>query len=318
MQNQITLSIGVFSFNHQKWLTGVIQGILDQQCQYPFEIIILDDASTDGSQAIINDCVAKHPDVIRSVINVKNQGPVLQAKQFLNLALGKYLCWLDADDCWTYKHKLLHQIDFLEHHPDYSGCFHDASIVSEAPHNSSGDEYVMRFHDQWRSYSQFNVYKADFFPWDALMRKIIPTASLVFRKTEMGPFFEKFNGQKLSISWAAHLWILKSGKFRYFNEVWSEYRDHPEGFSKKHSLIDFKVNNIKILELYLEDEYYCHLKKDVYKALVQEYFHLLSLPDIGKTSAENFNNYVNAHKKYSKLAFKAEHEYFLKNYKEKN
>jgi len=312
--DQCLLSVGVFSHNHQAWLPKVFEGILSQNTDFAFEVIVLDDASTDASAEIISEQARLHPEQIRMVLNCKNQGPVLQAQQFISMAQGKYLCWLDADDCWTYPEKLQRQIDFLEKNPEYSGCFHDAAIISEMPAGAENGEYEMRFHQHWKTYSQFNTYQPDFFPWDALQRKIIPTASLVFRKTELTPFFQKFSCFQLSISWAVHLWLLKTGKFRYFNEVWSEYHDHPEGFSKKYSLIDFKINNIMMLEVFREDEYYCHFAKDVYKALTQEYFHLLSLPDIRTVNKAAFRKYLKAYEKYAKLATKTEITYFRKQF----
>ena len=212
---------------------------------------------------------------------------------------------------WNAPEKLKRQLEFLDRHPDYAGCFHDALIVSEAPAAFENQEVEMRFHP-WKTYSQFNCYQADYFPWDALMRKIIPTASLVFRKADFNEFFEKFAGFNLSISWAVHLWLLKNSKFRYFNETWSTYYDRPEGFSKKFPLIDFKINNIKMLETLLEDDFYGHLRKDLYKALAKEYFHLLSLPDLKEVEKDKRRTCLRGYKHYAKLAYKSEYEYFKK------
>jgi glycosyltransferase involved in cell wall biosynthesis len=314
-QKPILLSVGITSHNHEKQIARAIESVLSQNTDYRYELIICDDSSTDGTQKKIIQYAEANPLVIITSFNIKNEGPLINGSRFFSLASGKYLCWLDADDCWIYNKKIQKQIDFLEANPEYSGCFHDAAIISDIPEGENSEEFSMRFHNHWKTYSQFNTYQPDFSPWDALMRKIVPTASLVFRKTDMSAFFEKFKEINLSISWAVHLWLLKNGIFKYFNEVWSEYHDHPEGFSKKYSLIDFKINNINILELFLQDDYYRQLSKDVYKALVQEYFHLLSLPDINKINKSDFAKYMKAYNRYSKLALKTESEHFQKNYK---
>ncbi len=311
------VSVGVFCHNHEKFIEHTLASVFGQQTTYNVEVIVLDDASEDASIEIIQRWSKSHDNII-VVTNEKNGGPVQQAKKFAAIARGKYLCWLDADDRWIYKNKLQEQLDFLESNPDYVGCFHDAAIISDAPEGIGSSEYLMRFHNHWKTYSQFNTYSGDFFPWDALSRKIIPTASLLFRKANLELFFKKFGAFRLSISWAIHLWLLKESKFKYFNEVWSEYHDHPEGFSKKYSLIDFKINNIKMLETLLQDEYYSNLVKDVFKALEKEYFHLLSLPDIKNLRKSEFKAHLKAYKKYAKLATNEELNYFKTQYQSKH
>jgi glycosyltransferase involved in cell wall biosynthesis len=287
---------------------------MEQETSYEMEVIICDDGSEDGTMDVIKDLCSKYPGIV-VVRSEQAQGPLKSGQRFFKTAQGIYLCWMDADDCWTYKGKLQHQIDFLEANTGYAGCFHDATIVSRKPEGNNTDEYKMRFHGSWKTYSQFNLYHEDFFPWDALMRRIIPTASLIFRRTDMNPFFEQFSDHHLSISWAVHLWLLKNGKFRYFNETWSEYLDHAEGFSKKYRLADFKINNISILEKLLADDYYRHLEKDMYAALAREYFHLLSLPDVGHLKKSTFQKYLKAYRKYSGLHGKTEVRYFQEQYK---
>lgn len=304
------ISVGITSFNHEHCLERAVKSVLEQQCSFPFEIILSDDGSTDGTPALIQKLKEQYPQQVIVATESTNKGPAHSGRKIFELARGKYLCWLDADDLWIYPGKLEKQLSFLEENSDYTGCFHDAAIRSEGNLHQPGTEGDQRFHQHWKTYSQFNCYSADFHPWDALQRKIIPTASLLFRKVEMDDFFRKFSDFRLSISWAIHLWLLKNGKFRYFNEVWSEYHDHPEGFSKKYSLKDFKLNNIGILETYLGDSFYQHLKKDLYAALKNEYFHLLSIPGLEHEDRSAYKNYLKQYVSYSKLSLKYDRLYF--------
>ena len=91
-------------------------------------------------------------------------------------------------------------------------------------------------------------------PWALIERNIIPTASLIFRNTDIVGFLKKYSASEFSLSWALHLEIIKGSKFKYFNETWSVYNDHPRGISKKYDIVDFKLNNIKILESLLLDK----------------------------------------------------------------
>lgn len=99
-----------------------------QETDFPIEILIHDDASTDGTDGIIREYADKYPDLILPLFEIENQ--YSQGKQneidFYNYrrARGKYIAYCEGDDYWTDPLKLQKQVDFMESHPDYSVCFH--------------------------------------------------------------------------------------------------------------------------------------------------------------------------------------------------
>lgn len=268
-QKNIILDIAVLTYNHKDYITQCLESILSQETDYEYRILVLDDCSNDGSSEIIKNIVKAHQDKINYYRNETNIGPFKSAIKLSEKVSAKYLCFLDGDDYWCDENKLQTQIDFLENNPDYSGCFHDAKI--EQANQSDDVHYMNRTQNNWKTYSQFNRYSSDFMPWALIQRNIIPTASLIFRNIDILSFLKIYKSSELSLSWALHLEIIKNGKFKYFNETWSVYNDHPNGISKKYDIVDFKLNNIKILETLLEDKTWDYYKPEIYNIICSEF-----------------------------------------------
>lgn len=263
------ITIAILSHNHINTVERAIQSVLSQKITYTYQILLFDDASTDGTQEILKKYHQKYPDKIQLFLFDKCEGPVIRARQIYQNSHSKYLCWLDADDYWIYENKLQKQIDFLENHPEYVGCFHDALIVSSI--NENNEIANRQSLKKYKYYSQFNHYEPDFYPYHLLMRNIIPTASLVFRLLDFDKFFNHYSLPPYSFSWAFQLYIIRNSKFYYFNECWSAYYDHSEGISKKISAEKFTLNNIKFLKWLLKDHFYKIYKNKLYLAIAHEY-----------------------------------------------
>jgi glycosyltransferase involved in cell wall biosynthesis len=93
-----------------------------------FEILIHDDASTDGTDAIIREYAAQYPDKIFPLYEESNQyshgGRGRMDLYNYNRVRGRYIATCEADDYWTNPHKLQKQVDFMERNPEYSVCWH--------------------------------------------------------------------------------------------------------------------------------------------------------------------------------------------------
>lgn len=129
------ISIFCISYNHARYIDLAIQGFLIQETKYSFEIIIHDDASTDGTQALINEWQRKYPNLIRTILQEKNM--FSQGKRALDLMLkqarGKYIAACEGDDYWLDPHKLEKQVSFLEENPSFSCCVHNHYLFEEGP-----------------------------------------------------------------------------------------------------------------------------------------------------------------------------------------
>ncbi len=118
----------ILTYNHAQWIARSIEGALMQKPDFPFRIIVLDDASTDGTSDIVRDYAARHPDRIEAVIREKNLGLVENFYRALCAIETEYFCVVEGDDWWTDGNKLQMQIDLLDAHPDIDLCGHNTTI----------------------------------------------------------------------------------------------------------------------------------------------------------------------------------------------
>ena len=124
------VSIQCLVYNHEPFLRQCLDGFVMQQTSFPFEAIVHDDASTDGSAAIIREYAEKYPDIIKPIYETENQyskhdGSIGRIMDAAIHPSAKYIAQCEGDDYWTDPHKLQLQVDFLESHPDYSLSVHE-------------------------------------------------------------------------------------------------------------------------------------------------------------------------------------------------
>lgn len=127
------VSICCITYNHHLYLEECMEGFLMQKTNFPIEILIHDDASTDGTTEIVKSYAERFPDIIIPTFQTENQfskgvkiTPILLKK-----ARGKYIALCEGDDYWTDPLKLQKQVDFLEENEEYVICYSNASIVDE-------------------------------------------------------------------------------------------------------------------------------------------------------------------------------------------
>lgn len=128
------VSVWMITYNHEKFLAEALDSVLMQKTNFPFEIVIGEDCSTDGTRAILKDYESKYPNIIKPIYQEKNVGAMRNAYEFaLPQCKGKYIACLEGDDYWTDPLKLQKQIDFLESNSEFSACAHEVLISS--PHS---------------------------------------------------------------------------------------------------------------------------------------------------------------------------------------
>jgi glycosyltransferase involved in cell wall biosynthesis len=126
-QRTPVISIICTTYNHERYIESTIRGFLSQHCSYPFEILIHDDASTDGTQRVIRAWQARYPTLIKpvlQVVNQKSQG-IRPFETLLARAQGQYVAICEGDDFWIDRRKLQKQVGFLMQHPDVSCSAHN-------------------------------------------------------------------------------------------------------------------------------------------------------------------------------------------------
>ena len=107
------ISVIVPVYNAEKYLTACLDSILSQTYQ-DFELILVDDCSTDNSVALLEELLEQRKDVrLRLVKKERNQGAAAARNTGLDMASGRYIAFLDADDVWL-PHRLEAGLRFME------------------------------------------------------------------------------------------------------------------------------------------------------------------------------------------------------------
>lgn len=132
--DEIMVSVCCTAYNHEKYIRKCLDGFLMQKTNFKFEVIVHDDASTDGTAAIIHEYELKYPDVIKPIYQTENQfskGTHISFTYLYPNAKGKYIALCEGDDFWTDANKLQKQFDALEANPECNMCVSKAKVISE-------------------------------------------------------------------------------------------------------------------------------------------------------------------------------------------
>lgn len=185
------VSICCITFNQIAYIEETIKGFLIQETSFPFEILIHDDVSDDGTYELIRRYESKYPGLIRCIrpkSNRYSRSKFSFIKSFMSKAKGQYIAWCEGDDYWTDPNKLQLQLDKMrEKGVDMS--FHSAASLRDGKLYSP----TMKYFD--RVYSLSEVITCDF--------HFIQTNTLVFAKKIIEEFDEDF----LAISPVADFFI---------------------------------------------------------------------------------------------------------------
>ncbi len=217
------VSVLMITYNHEKFISEAIEGVIMQQTDFDFQLVICDDFSKDNTPNICKEYKEKYPSKITLQLNEKNMG----GNGMPNLINGyqycmesKYLAICEGDDYWTSPHKLQKQVDFLENNPDFVICFHNSEVKS--------------FEGNHPSYFLNNNIEKDVFTLDDLIGDdeiwFMATASILYSRAALGEMPEWLKCS-LSGDIPMHILAARHGKIKYLDEVMSVYRKNMGGAS---------------------------------------------------------------------------------------
>lgn len=118
------------TYNHVDFIEDAICGILGQETTFPFEVIIRDDASSDGTADIVREFELKYPQIIRAIYETENQYRVERVRERLSpLVRGQFVAYCEGDDYWIRPEKLQRQLSALSAQADKVVSHHQAVVV---------------------------------------------------------------------------------------------------------------------------------------------------------------------------------------------
>ena len=243
------VSIICDAFNQEAYIATCLEGFINQKTDFPFEVLIHDDASTDNTAAIIREYENKYPHIINPVYQTENKYSkgigIWFTYQFPRVK-GKYIALCEGDDYWSDPLKLQKQVDFLEANPEYGLCYTKTNVYFQST-NEIGEE-------TWGEAIR-NVHDL------ILYGNKICTLTTCFRASLAQEFIEK--AEKVSASWKMldyPMWIYLSlkSKIHFMDCSTSVYRYLQE--SASHSSNEEKnilfAENASDIKLYFTREYF--------------------------------------------------------------
>lgn len=212
------VSICCITYNHEPYIEDALNGFLIQETDFPIEILVHDDASTDRTADIIQEYESTYPKLIKTHRQIENQfSRGRRWFQFLTPKIkSDYIALCEGDDYWTDPNKLKIQIGFLNNNSDYVVSGHDAFVI---------DSY-----GNFLSKSKLPDYhKKDFTEHELRNGKAwILTMSCVYRNIQALNIPERchvLNGDKFFTSLLG-----RYGKSKFHHEIKPAcYRQHPGG-----------------------------------------------------------------------------------------
>lgn len=237
------VSIVCISYNHEQYIRDALEGFVMQKTTFPFEIVISDDCSKDGTRLVIEEYEAKYPNLIRDISPEKNMGAMLNFRCVQENANGKYVAICEGDDYWTDPYKLQKQVDFMETHPDYSECFTNSYVLENGVKRQAINHI-------WDTYNIEDLLQANALNMRDRGDLIVPcahTSTILYRRSEEGLpewISRCFIGDEpLFISLAQY------GKAKFINEITSVYRAGVGVSSKNFSETKDWKNRIAMYEI---------------------------------------------------------------------
>jgi len=232
--NNPLVSVRVLTYNHGKYIAQCIEGIVSQKTNFPFEIIIGEDCSTDETRQICRNYKEKYPEIINLIENERNLGVVANGERTIAAYRGKYIAWCDGDDYWIDENKLQKQIDILERNPNFAICFHPVKIIYEG-----SDQKSIISNPQQKQISTI---------YDLAFNNFIHSPSVVFRRGLYDTNLEVLKTIPAR-DYAVHLLNASKGDIFFINEVMAVYREHPKSAWTSKSLQERHLGHIKTLDM---------------------------------------------------------------------
>lgn len=152
--SKVLVSIVCTNYNKGDWIAEAIDSFLRQKTKFEYEILLIDDKSTDHSVDIIRSYAKKHSDKIRAFYNKKNLGITKTWIRICKEARGKYIARCDGDDYWIDEKKLQKQVELLEKSKDSKWCSTDYNIITPEGMTTERSVFERGLVDRSKSYAE--------------------------------------------------------------------------------------------------------------------------------------------------------------------
>lgn len=265
------VSVIIITYNQEKYITQAVESVLCQQCNFPFEIVIGEDKSTDNTRQICIDLQKKYPDKIRLILNEKNKGVVNNYYDTLFSGKGKYIAECAGDDYWIDPFKLQKQVDTLEKNENIVLVHTNWEEIDESTGEIYNNKHVKK------TYFKENLIGKEY--TKILLNQkggpFVYLCTACFRRDKVEYVYHKypslFDGNKFFCEdYQLIFLLLQEGSFYYSEDKTTAYRIRKESVSNSQcykkrfdfsfSIARLRIEIIQLFDLDIKDVYpYLHL-----------------------------------------------------------
>ncbi len=217
------VSVAVFAYNQERYIKDTLDCIFNQERDFPIEVLINDDGSSDRTPEIIKTYAEKYPDTVRLYLRPVNQGLIKCYYEILNSCSGKYIMDIAGDDYWL-PGKMKTQIEYMESQQDVGLSYGITKRLQ-------GDHFISNFGDENGATFEKNI-----------LHNHIPSLTVCIRRKTLLKYLEEVN--PTSKCWMAEdypmqLWFAKNAKIGFIDQELAVYRivedsiSHPVDLEKK-------------------------------------------------------------------------------------
>lgn len=243
---KVMVSICCAVYNQKKFISQALNSFLNQKTDFIFEILVNDDASTDGTKDILKEYELKYPEIIKVVYQKENQysqGKKIVMDLLFPRVKGKYIALCEGDDYWGDEYKLQSQFDALERNKDCIISVHDVHDVSENGTLLSNiypditiEQTVIKTNEFF--HMTLNPYKYLFHTSSFFFQK----NCILELKNAMPVFIQESGVGDVPLIW----FLVNKGNIYYINKIMSFYRRDTSGsWSKRMQNREYRKKIIK-------------------------------------------------------------------------
>jgi len=204
------LSVCVITYNHEGYIRANLNSILNQECDFDFEIVIGEDCSTDATRQICEEYAKNNPRIVL-LPSDKNMGMIPNFLRTIDACKGKYIAFCEGDDYWIHPLKMQKQVDFLEKNSEYGLTYGIAKLFIQSENEFRGSKGTKEAERYVNLLCDFQIH----------------TSTVMLCKSLLAACnneFNEFAKDALFYDYFYWLWFSRNSKIKYINEEFSVWR----------------------------------------------------------------------------------------------
>lgn len=221
------VSICCLAYNHEKYIKKTLDGFINQNTNFKYEILIHDDCSSDNTVKIIEEYRQRYPDLIKPIYQAENQfskGIRVSFTYQYPRAKGKYIALCEGDDYWTDSNKLQLQFDAMENNNDCTLCTHIVQHMDESGNCIDKIQPTYEFKEGVVSKKEFfnNIFLSEIMPFQTSSFFLKKIDVIKYKNTFLKEIDEIKDFGDVPLSW----YLLLNGNCYFIDKNMSNYREN--------------------------------------------------------------------------------------------